>query len=95
LIIDTGGGPRKQEVIFGGAARLFFVLVSDRNISRKRFDVIRQMQETMKGSHLVVLTGGEHPNVYRLSIDEAFQRITIYHDEFSSLEKALNPDLEW
>jgi hypothetical protein len=94
VLIDVGGGPRKQEFMFGGEAKLFFVLVSDRNISKKKLDVIRQIQETVQASHLVVLTRGEHPNVYGLTIDEAFQRITINHEEFSWLEKALKPDLE-
>lgn len=75
LLVDTGGGSERQELVLGPNARLFFVLVSDRNISKKKFIVIRQMQEIMKFSDLVILTQGEHPNVYGLTIDGALQRI--------------------
>jgi hypothetical protein len=89
LLIDTGGGSKRQELVFSPDARLFFVLVSDRNISKKKFIVIRQMQEIMKFSDLVILTQGEHPNVYGLTIDGALQRIIINEHDFNYLEQSL------
>lgn len=81
---------QSREYTFGAQARFFFVLVSDRNISREKLNAILGMRETMECSDLFVLTGREHPNVYGLTVDEALDRLTINEAEFARLAESLN-----
>lgn len=81
---------QSREYTFGDQARFFFVLVSDRNISRKKFSAILALRETVECSDLFILTEREHPNVYGLTVDEALDRLTVNETEFTRLTESLN-----
>jgi hypothetical protein len=89
LKLDEIGNLRGREYGFGAGARFLFILVSDRNISRRRLEAILAMREEMECSDLFVLTSREHPNVYGLSVDDALDRLTVNESEFARLEVAL------
>jgi hypothetical protein len=90
MFVKTGSTRRRQELTFGGAAQLFYVLVSSGNINAQLLSAVLQLRGTMQFSDLVVLTEGVHPNTYGLTIDETLERITINEDSFSFLETVLN-----
>jgi hypothetical protein len=90
MFVKTGSTRRRQELTFGGDARLFYVLVSSGNINAQLLSAVLQLRGTMQFSDLVVLTEGVHPNTYGLTIDETLERITINEDSFSFLETVLN-----
>jgi hypothetical protein len=90
MYVKTENWPKRQELTFGADTRLFYVLVSDQNINPEQLGIILKMRGIMQYSDLVVLTQGVHPNMYGVTIDEAFKRITINHQDFDCLEKALN-----
>lgn len=90
MMVGEEASLQSREYTFGAKARFFFVLVSDRNISREKLNGILAMRETMECSDLFVLTGREHPNVYGLTVDDALDRLTVNEDEFARLAESLN-----
>ena len=48
------------------------------------------MRGTMQCSDLFILTAREHPNVYGLTVEEAFRRLTVNEPDFDLLEASLN-----
>jgi hypothetical protein len=92
MYVKTDTWPQRKELTFGDHARLFYVLVSDQNINSEQLGIVLNMRGTMQCSDLVVLTQGAHPNMYGVTIDEAFKRITINHHDFDCLEKALTQE---
>lgn len=82
---------RKQRLSFrfSSSAKLFFVIISDQNISPNQMDEVLKRKGKKRYSDTYILTQGLHPNAYGLSVDSIMKRIEIDNASMRKFEEEL------
>lgn len=90
LFEKLGSSKTKKSYKFSENAKLFYIIISDLNISEKDFCQILETKSSMEHTDIFVLSSDLHPNAYNVSVEEALKKIKINTTEFQRLELQLN-----
>jgi hypothetical protein len=89
LFQKNGNNKSQQYLEFYDKAKLFFILISDKNINPSQLSEVRKRQGKKKYSEPYILTHKIHPNTYDKSINELIRIIDIDNKSFKKLNKEL------